>query len=340
MVALGAALLARAVDLSGVALFALEAAWLLLTCHVLCRTLLLLCGDAVETGAGTARLDRMGGLIHRMKTLSACMLAGLFGSVVLPPGLAFAGAWLLFQSLLAIARSGGFGMQLAVALVVAMTAASAGLAAFSAIRLIGVVFLGRPRTPRTAVADEAPVAFRRVAMALAALTVLLGVVPALALLPAGPALTRLANGAPDALAFALTLRPGAEAPGYDPITIAALLVIAAGGIYWLLQRIAAQQQREEAAWSGGFAPPPAWLPFGDPATQFGPASFAEALHRIAMVLLAQPIAIARRGIAACARERDRLLRVVAALGRADAAHSIAAGLAVLVLAMAAWLAAS
>jgi NADH:ubiquinone oxidoreductase subunit 5 (subunit L)/multisubunit Na+/H+ antiporter MnhA subunit len=282
----------------------------------------------------------MGGLIHRMKPTSACMLAGLFGSVVLPPGLAFAGVWLLFQSLLAIARTGGFGLQLAIAAAAAMTAASSGLAAFAAVRLFGVVFLGRPRTPRTAVADEAPAAFRSAAMALAALTVLLGVVPALALLPAGPALTRLANGASDALAFALTLRTVAEAPGYDPITIAALLVIAAGGIFWLLQRIAAQQQREEAAWFGGFAPPPAWLPFGDPATQYGPASFAESLHRIAMVPLARLIAIARSVSAARARERDRLLRVVAALGRADPSRSIAACLAVLVLAMAAWLAAS
>jgi hydrogenase-4 component B len=340
LVALGTALLARAVDLSGVALFALEAAWLLLVCHVLCRTLLLLCGDAVEAGAGTVRLDRMGGLIHRMKTTASCMLAGLFGTTVMPPSLAFAGAWLLFQSLLVVARSGGFGLQLVIALVVAMTAASSGLAAFAAIRLFGVVFLGRPRTPRTAVADEPPPVFRRIAMSLAALTGILGVVPALALLPAGPALTRLANGAPDALVFALTLRPGAEAPGYDPITIAALLVIAAGGIFWLLQRLAAQQQREETAWSGGFAPPPAWLPFGDPATQYGPASFAEALHRMVMLLLARPLAIARVMGAAFARERDRLLRASAALGRADASCSLAAGLAVLVLAMVAWLVAS
>ena len=45
--ALGVALFARAVDLPSVASQALDAAWLALVCHVLCRTLLLLCADAV-----------------------------------------------------------------------------------------------------------------------------------------------------------------------------------------------------------------------------------------------------------------------------------------------------
>ena len=61
VMALGVALLARAADLPSVASLALEAAWLALVGHVLCRTLLLRCAAAVEIGAGTRRLDCLGG---------------------------------------------------------------------------------------------------------------------------------------------------------------------------------------------------------------------------------------------------------------------------------------
>jgi hydrogenase-4 component B len=334
VVAIGVALLARAVDLPDVALLALEAAWLLLTCHVLCRTLLLLCASAVEVGAGTGRLDRMGGLIHRMKVSTACTLAGLFGVAVLPPGLGFAGFWLLFQSLLAATRIGGLGLQIAIGFVTALMVLSAGLSAFIAIRLFGVAFLGRPRTPRVAVAEEAPQSRQVVLICLAGLTGLLGLLPALALLPARAALAHLANGGLGAAAFALTLRPGAEAPGYGPFVIAALLILTGCAIFWLLQRVGTQEHRQEAAWSGGFAPPPAWLPFGDPATQYGPASFAEPLHRIVSPLLAQSQVMTSAMRAWLVQQRVRLLRAVKA---ANASRSIATGLAVLVLVMAVWL---
>ena len=66
--------------------------------------------------------------------------------------------------------------------------------------------------------------------------------------------------------------------------------------------------RREAAWSGGFAPPPPWLPFGDPTTQIGAASFAEPLRRVARSLAcdcpAQWIA-----------SRTSFVRLVAWLGR-------------------------
>ena len=41
-----------------------------------------------------------------------------------------------------------------------------------------------------------------------------------------------------------------------------------------------RQSRREPVWNGGFAAPPSWLPFGDPATQFGPASFSRPLQAL------------------------------------------------------------
>jgi hydrogenase-4 component B len=298
-IALGVALFARVVDLPSVASRALAAAWLAVVCHMLCRTLLLMCADAVESGAGTRRLDLMGGLLHRMPVTSGCCLVGLFTVAVLPPGLGFAAFWLLFQSLIAAARISDFGIQLLVLVVAALTALSVGLMALATARLFGVVFIGRPRTPRAAVAEEAPRPVRVVLIGVAALLGLFGLLPALVLLPT-ISWTHVASGQ------WLALSTGAEATGYSPIAVVVLLALVAFAVLHVLRRPG--ERRREPAWSGGFAAPPPWLPFGDPATQSGPASFAEPLRG---VLARLPSTAATRD--SLVRWRDTVVRVVTAL---------------------------
>jgi len=272
---LGVALLARAVDLPLVTGHALSAAWLALVCHVLCRTLLLRCSEAVESGAGTRRLDRLGGVIHRMPVTAGVWLAGLFSVAVLPPGLGFAAFWLLFQSLLEVARIGGFGLGLLITAVTILIGLSVGLVALAALRLAAVALLGRPRTPRAAVADEAPRESQLGLLGLAALIGLLGVMPGLALLPAFGWTNGVATVSP------LGLRAGFAMPGYASLFVAALV-----GIAWVvLARLRRPlPARREPAWSGGFAAPPPWMPFGDPATQLRAASFVAPLHAISRAL--------------------------------------------------------
>ncbi len=297
--ALGVALFARAVDLPSVASRALAAAWLALVCHMLCRTLLLMCADAVESGAGTRRLDLMGGLLHRMPVTAGCCLVGLCTVAVLPPGLGFAAFWLLFQSLSAAARIGDSGVQLLILVVAALTALSAGLMALSTVRLFGLVFIGRPRTPRAAVAEEAPRPVCLVLMGLAVSLSLLGLLPALVVLPT-IGWTRAASDQ------WLALSSGAEAAGYSPLAVLALLALLAFTVLRVLRRPG--ERRREPAWSGGFATPPPWLPFGDPATQSGPASFVEPLRGVVALL---PSTAATRS--RLVRWRDAVVRIAAAL---------------------------
>lgn len=299
--ALGVAVFARSVDLPSVEQHALEAAWLALVCHVLCRTLLLRCADAVERGAGTRRLDRLGGLVRRMPVTAASCLVALFVTAALPSGLGFAALWLLFQSLLAIARSGELGLQLLAACVTLVTGLSVGLAALAAVRLFGTVFLGRPRMPRTAAAEDAPRPVRLVLVGLAGAIAVLGLLPALALLPAAGW-----TGSP-AFAGVLVLRSGVDAAGYSPIALAGLLAVAGIGVMRTLRRRPDTQGREPA-WTGGFAAPPAWLPFGDPATQYSAASFAEPLQRVEGLL--PPMATIRHRLVRC---RESVLRAATAL---------------------------
>ena len=208
----------------------------------------------------------------------------------------------------------------------------------AAVRLAGVVFLGRPRTPRTAVAEEVPRALRLCLIGLAALTGLLAVLPGLALLPAAQRLARLANGS--GLGMALVLKPAAEAPGYAPIAIAGLLVLVCYAMLWWSRR-RGPGHRREAAWSGGFSPPPPWLPFGDPTTQIGAASFAEPLRRILGPWLVpgptRPCGLLHTSLV---RLRDGLRRAAAAASQPGIPGSVAVTLAVLVLAIAVWLVAS
>jgi hypothetical protein len=208
------------------------------------------------------------------------VLAGGLGLAALPPGPGFASEWLLFQSLFAAPRVGGLAMQTTLAITAALMALSAALAAAATIRLIGVAFLGRPRTPRAAAAKEAGKRARAAMIGLAALTGLLGVLPGPALRLADPALQAVLGSdgiAERAGLLAVTASDGT--PGYAALAVT-LLIVAIGGLtYALLRRFGIGGFRTGPAWACGFAAPPPWWPFGDPLTQYGAASFSQPLRR-------------------------------------------------------------
>jgi formate hydrogenlyase subunit 3/multisubunit Na+/H+ antiporter MnhD subunit len=317
LVALGVALLARAVDLPSLTTLALEAFWLAVMCLSLCEPLLLHAADSIERAAGTRQLDRLGGLIRGLPSTSACCLAGLFTLSIAPPGLGFAAFWQTLTSLLAISRADGLGLQLLVALTAAAIALSLTLATLSGVRLFATAFLGRPRTPRAAVAEELPRQTRLELAGLAALVVLLGIIPGLARLPA--------IGWSGGTAFPLDLRPA-----YSAIVIAGLLAIAASIATWIRRQGGAREQRSESAWMDGFSAPPPWLPFGDPATQIGPASFIDPLRRLLPSLPMLPIRtwFPRSGL------------LLSSLADAVSANAIPVTLIVIIATIAAWLVAS
>jgi hypothetical protein len=61
--------------------------------------------------------------------------------------------------------------------------------------------------------------------------------------------------------------------------VLALLGIAAGLVFWVVRRFTVLGHTTGPAWDCGFGEPPAWLPFGDPAAQYGGASFSQPLRR-------------------------------------------------------------
>ncbi len=272
---LGAALAARDADAPALAALALGGTLLHVVGTALADMLLALCAAAVARGAGTRALSRLGGLIRSMPgvTLGAIMGAASLASLPLTAG--FAGRWLVLQSLLALPQIGGIWQQAGIAAVLAAVALGTALSAAAAIRLIGIGFLGRPRTPRTAAAEEPSRRVRLAVAGLAGLCVLLGVWPSSVLLLIRPAVARLLDVDPAGRLLALPAQ--ADGPGYAAPGIAALLALCGVLLASIARGRAGQGGQRVPAWEGGLDEPPPWLPFGDPAAQISAASASQAL---------------------------------------------------------------
>jgi hypothetical protein len=115
---------------------------------------------------------------------------------------------------------------------------------------------------------------------LAILAMFVGLFPGSVLALAGPALRRLLDADITDRIGVLTMAAQAGGAGYSPLAITALLALAGAGAIaaWRLRGV--RGERRAPTWESGFAAPPPWLPFGDPATQYGAASFSHILRRV------------------------------------------------------------
>lgn len=272
---LGAALAARDADAPALAALALGGTLLHVVGYALADVLLVLCAAAVARGAGTRALSRLGGLIRNMPGVTLGAIAGAASLASLPLTVGFAGRWLVLQSLLALPQIGGIWQQMGVAAVLAAVALGTALMAAAAVRLIGIGFLGRPRTPRTAAAEEPSRRVRLAVAGLAGLCALGGVWPSSILLLIRPAVTQLLDVDPAGRLLAIPAQ--ADGPGYAAPGIAALLALCGLLLAWVARGRAGQGGQRVPAWDGGLDEPPPWLPFGDPATQHSAASASHAL---------------------------------------------------------------
>ena len=272
---LGATLAARDADAPALAALALGGVLLHVVGYALVDALLALCAAAVMRGAGTRALSRLGGLIRSMPGTTLGAMAGAASLASLPLTVGFAGRWLVLQSLLALPEVCGIWQQAGIAAVLAAVALGIALAAAAAVRLVGIGFLGRPRTPRTAAAEETSRRVRLGVAGLAGLCALLGVWPSLALLLIRPAVARLLDV--DLAGRLLVVPAQANGPGYAAPGIAALLALCGVLLASIARGRAGQDGQRVPAWDGGLDEPPPWLPFGDPASQYSAASASQAL---------------------------------------------------------------
>jgi hydrogenase-4 component B len=272
--ALGLAVIARSLDLPQPAALAIAAVLVAAAVQAVCGTLGVLCAGAIQQGTATRHLSRLGGTIHTMPVCTICLLAGLFGLAALPPGAGFAVLWLLFQALLAEVQAVSPILQAVFVTAAAALGFGAALSIAALVRLIGVVCLGRPRTPRTAAAKPLSRAAATPLLCVAGASAILGILVGLVLrVLADPAIREVLGTSlgPRAGFSDVAVVPGGR--GYAALSVSVLLALAWGAAVWIRRRLQPAESRAGPAWEGGFAASPPWLPFGDPLTQTSGTGF-------------------------------------------------------------------
>jgi len=112
-----------------------------------------------------------------MPWTGVAFLVGAMAIAGLPPLNGFASEWLTLQALIHVPRYGHIGDGIAGALALAALAATAALAVFCFVKVVGLVLLGPPRTPSAAAAEEPPLPLRAALVFLALACVVLGLAP-------------------------------------------------------------------------------------------------------------------------------------------------------------------
>jgi hydrogenase-4 component B len=273
---LGLALVFRATGLSGLAGLALAAALLHALNHALLKGLLFCGAGAVITGTGERDIERLGGLIHRMPGTAVCFLIGAAGLSSLPPLNGFVSEWLTFQAILGGTKLPPWELRFAVVVAGAVLALAAALAATVFIRAFGIAFLGRPRSPAAAAAEEVDRPMRLALYALVGLCFLLGALPLAAVHLANPVSLRL-FGEPLALSAGSTwlwLVPFSSGiSSYGGVVLLASLAGLALVVILGIHNLAGRRIRRGPAWDCGF-------PDQRPETQYSASSFAQPLRRV------------------------------------------------------------
>jgi formate hydrogenlyase subunit 3/multisubunit Na+/H+ antiporter MnhD subunit len=256
---LGIGLLGVSLEIPSVAALGFAGGLLHVLNHAIFKGLLFFGAGAALQGAGTGRMDRLGGLIKRMPAAAATFTVAAVAVCALPPLNGFVSEFLIFSSAFQrplLVTSGGSLVALAA---IGSLALIGGLAAACFTKAVGIVFLGEPRTKEAAGAQPPgwlmliPMLVLAAGCLLASLAIgplLSGLAPVLAVVLHQPA---------DRIAENLT-------PAYGPLTAVATV----GGILIVLivvlaalrkRLLRSRDVRMSVTWDCGYAAPAARMQY-------------------------------------------------------------------------------
>jgi hydrogenase-4 component B len=287
LLGLGACLLLRSQGASAGewAAFALAASLLHMVNHAVFKALLFLGAGSFQKMVGTLELDQLGGLLRRMPWTGATFLVGAAAIAGLPPLNGFASEWLTLQALLHIPAYGGVWEGTIGAIALAGLAATAALAVFCFVKVVGLVLLGPNRRPACEEATDPPRSMRFGLVFLAGGCVVLGIAP-------GILFSKLVGLAP--WASSEPVRPGLSLPGtggLPTVGIAAFLLLVVP-LLWLAR--GARRAAPAPSWASGQPVTPALLWTG--------AGFTKPLRLVLEVVLRPERQITTRSRAGVVQE--------------------------------------
>jgi hypothetical protein len=218
----------------------------------------------------------------------------------LPPLNGFVSEWLTFQAILLSPEVPSWGIKLIVPAVGAMLALSAALAAACFVKAFGVSFLGRPRTTMAADAQEVDRWSLAAMFILAALCLIIGILP-------GPVIDVLAPVVNALVAERMPVQsadpwfsivPIAESrSSYNGLLVFAFITVSTLAAVEIIHRFASRAVRRAPAWDCGFPDP-------SPATQYTAGGFAQPIRRVfgeVVFLAREKVTIPAPGEAGAAR---------------------------------------
>jgi formate hydrogenlyase subunit 3/multisubunit Na+/H+ antiporter MnhD subunit len=275
-IGLGLALGFKAYGMEWAAALAFTAALFHVFNHSVFKSLLFFGAGAVLNATGERDMEHLGGLIHRMPQTAFVFLIGCVAISALPPLNGFVSEWLTFQAILQSPQIPSWGLKFLVPAVGALLALSAALAAACFVKAFGVSFLGRPRTPVAASAEETDSNSLAAMFFLAALCLVAGILPGIfldALAPVSQALVGASMPHQAGLQW-LALVPIAEGrSSYDGLLVFVFMLFCGSVAAFAIHRLASDRLRRAPAWDCGFPDP-------SPATQYTASSFAQPIRRV------------------------------------------------------------
>ena len=152
---LGLALLGRSYNQPSLMLLGLSGCLLHVANHGLFKSLLFLSAGSVIQRVGSREIDQFGGLLKRQRWTGLFFLGGAVAISGLPPFNGFISEWLIYLGAFQPIRQSGSILSLALLTAPAL-ALIGGLALACFVKVFGVSFLGEPRSPQAARAEEAP----------------------------------------------------------------------------------------------------------------------------------------------------------------------------------------
>jgi len=258
--------------------------------HALFKGLLFLGAGAILHSTHERDLEQMGGLLRRMPWTGLFFLVGCISISALPPFNGFVSEWLTFQAALQAWQLESGVLRTLIPIASAVLALTGALAAACFVKVYGVAFLGQARSRHVRRARPVPLGMRAAQGLLAALCLVLGVLPTW-VIGAIDAVPRqlLGAGLPHATAHGwLWLTPvSAQTASYSAPLVVVLLALLAALALWSLRRGAVRRVRRCDAWDCGFAPP-------TPRMQYTATAFAQPIRQVFGLLFNIEESVGRR----------------------------------------------